>query len=54
MKYVIAIIVILSIAFFMGMVLGAVASDEDPSEQEMEDREQMEYLRDWNKRRKRS
>ena len=54
MKYVIAIIVILSFSFLIGMVLGTVASDEDPTEQEMEDREQMEYLKDWNKRRKRS
>ena len=54
MKYMIAIIVILFISLFMGFVLGAVASEEDPTERAMEDREQMEYLREWRRRRERS
>ena len=54
MKYVIAVGVILIVSFFTGLVLGMVASDEDPEEQERDDRDQMEYLRKWNEKHRRS
>lgn len=54
MKYVIVIVAILIIAFVIGFIFGAVVSEEDPAEREMEDRDQMEYLKEWHKRRKRS
>ena len=53
MKYVIIIAVILAFSFIMGLVLGIVASDEDPQEQEKEDRDQIEYLRRWGEKRRR-
>lgn len=44
MKYVIAVLIVLAVSFFAGMVLGAIASDGyDP----LDDREQEEYLRKW-------
>lgn len=54
MKYVIAIVVILALSFFFGLVLGAVASDVSSEEQEREDRDQMEYIRKWHEKHKRS
>ena len=54
MKYVIIIAVILAFSFIMGLVLGIVASDEDPQEQEKEARDQIEYLRRWGEKRRRS
>ena len=48
MKYVIAILVVLLIAFFAGMVLAIIDSDmEDEGERILQDREQEEYLRKW-------
>jgi hypothetical protein len=38
----------------MGLVLGIAASDEDSQEQEKEDRDQIEYLRRWGEKRRRS
>ena len=54
MKYVIIIAVILAFSFIMGLVLGIVASDEDPQEQEKEDRDQIEYPRRRGEKRRRS
>lgn len=54
MKYVIAVGGILIVSFFAGLVLGMVASDEDPEERERDDRDQMEYLRKWNEKYRRS
>ena len=54
MKYVIAIMVILALSFFFGFVLGAVADDIDAEEKEREDREQMEYIRNWHEKHNRS
>jgi hypothetical protein len=54
MKYVIAIVAILALSFFFGFVLGAVASDVSSEEQEREDRDQMEYIRKWHDKHKRS
>jgi hypothetical protein len=54
MKYVIIIAVVLAFSFIMGLVLGIVASDEDLREQEKEDRDQIEYLRRWGEKRRRS
>ena len=54
MKYVIIIAVVLAFSFIMGLVLGIVASDEDPQEQKKEDRDQIEYLRRWGEKRRRS
>jgi hypothetical protein len=51
MKYVIAIVFVLALSCFFGFVLGAIRSD--PEDREQEDREQIEYLRQW-KQRKRS
>ena len=48
MKYVIAILAVLLIAFFAGMVLAVIDMDmEDEGERILEDREQAEYLRKW-------
>ena len=52
MKYVIVITVILIASFYLGLILGTIASDEDPEEQEREDRDQMEYLRKWKEKHK--
>ena len=52
MKYVIIIAVVLAFSFIMGLVLGIAASDEDS--QEKEDRDQIEYLRRWGEKRRRS
>ena len=54
MKYVIAIVVILALSFFFGFMLGAVADDIDAEEMEREDREQMEFIRNWHKKHDRS
>ena len=54
MHYLISIAVVLTISFIMGVVFGASASDVDPMEQERDDRDQMEYLRRWREKRKRS
>ena len=54
MKYVIAIVVIIALSFFFGFVLGAVADDLDAEEMEREDRDQMEYIRKWHEKHKRS
>ena len=54
MKYVIAIMVILALSFFFGFVLGAVSDDIDAKEKEREDRDQMEYIRKWHEKHKRS
>ena len=54
MKYVIAIVVILALSFFFGFVLGAIQSDLEAGEQEREDREQMEYIRKWHEKHRRS
>ena len=45
MKYVIAILIVLVISFFFGMVLGMIASDEEADA--IDDKEQQEYLRKW-------
>ena len=44
MKYVIVLLIVLVIAFFAGLVLGMVASDEYDA---LDDKEQEEYLRKW-------
>ena len=54
MKYVIAIVVILALSFLFGFVLGAVASDVSPEEQEKEDHEQIEFLHRWREDHRRS
>jgi len=54
MKYVITIGVILIISFFAGLVLGMVASDGDTEERERDDQNQIEYLRKWNEKHRRS
>ncbi|MBP3802554.1 MAG: hypothetical protein J6I76_01465 [Oribacterium sp.] len=54
MKYVIVIVVILALSFLLGFVLGAVAGDIDAEEKEREDHDQMEYLRTWHEKHKRS
>ena len=54
MKYVIAIVVILALSFFLGFVLGAIQSDLEAGEQEREDQDQMEYIRKWHEKQKRS
>ena len=45
MKYVIVLLIVLGIAFFAGMVLGMVASDEEADA--IDDKEQQEYPRKW-------
>lgn len=42
MKIVIVILLILAVSFFLGMVLGLIASDEYD-----DDKDQEEYLRKW-------
>ena len=54
MQYLIAVIVILLISFFSGLVIGIVADDEDPDERAREDSNQIEYLRRWREQRKSS
>ena len=54
MQYLIAVIVILLISFFSGLVIGIVADDEDPDERAREDSDQIEYLRRWREQRKSS
>lgn len=54
MKIVIVIFIVLTIAILAGFILGAVASEDDPMERELEDRDQIEYLREWHERRRRS
>lgn len=44
MNYVIVILILLAAAFFVGIVLGAVASAENDA---LDDKEQEEYLRKW-------
>jgi hypothetical protein len=54
MKFMIVMAVALIISFVMGLVLGMIASDEDPMEQERDDNDQIEYLRSWGEKRRRS
>lgn len=53
MKFMIVMAVVLTISFVAGLVLGMVASDIDPMEQERDDNEQIEYLRDWREKKRR-
>ena len=54
MHYVIVSALFLIVSFIMGVVFGAIASDVDPMEQERDDLDQIEYLRRWREKRKRS
>lgn len=54
MKYVVVIAAVLLVSFFAGLVFGALASEMDPKEQEREDRDQIEFVRNWNEKRRRS
>lgn len=54
MRYVIAIVVVLALSFFFGFVLGAIQSDLEEGEQEREDSEQIEFLKEWENRHRRS
>ena len=54
MQYLIAVIAVLLISFFSGLVIGIVADDEDPDERAREDSDQIEYLRRWREQRKSS
>lgn len=52
MKYLIAVAVVLSISFILGLVFGMVASDVDPVERARDDDEQLEYLRTWREKKR--
>ncbi len=54
MKYLIAVAVILAISFILGLVFGMVASDVDPVEKARDDDDQLEYLKTWREKRRRS
>lgn len=55
MKYVIAILVFIGISFFFGAVLAVISINDLPmsdQERELEDRDQREYLRKWQEKRR--
>ena len=54
MKIILAVAIFLAVSFFMGVVIGMVAYDEDPEMREREDLEQLEYIRRWRERKKQS
>ena len=54
MKIILAAAAFLAVSFFMGVVIGMVAYDEDPEAREREDLEQLEYIRGWREKNKRS
>ncbi len=54
MKIILILAAVLAASLFTGLVSGIAASDEDLQEQKKEDRDQIEYLRRWGERRRRS
>lgn len=54
MQYLIVFAGILIFSFFSGLVMGMAAYDGDSEEQRLEDQDQMQYLKRWNEKRKRS
>ena len=49
MKFAIAVFIYLLLAFFFGAIL-AICDDEDERERGLEDEAQVEYLREWRKK----
>lgn len=54
MKFIIVMAVFLAFSFILGLVFGMVASDVDPVEQARDDEDQLEYLKTWREKRRRS
>lgn len=52
MKVVIVILLVLLVPFLCGAALALISSDMDDWDRMMEDRDQAEYLRKWEKTRK--
>lgn len=54
MRYLIVIAWVLLFSFFSGLVMGIAACDGNSEEQRQEDQDQMQYLKRWSEKRKRS